>query len=247
MRRYILLALTWCLVLASIIYFWVTDGTPPHVVLWAILAVISLIPIAERLKIGNWLEFRKKPDSGDKGILTEQERMVNIGYLNLELTSEETARAFAKSLVPESKEELTEENKQLIEFIYNSDQAIASILPLLRIWYVAIEVKVKNKPAIPKELVKVMDIDTLSLVKEVKANAAKILTFKDSDKELEELLTPAERLIMLREAIDENTASPPAVEEAKKLVRDVYKATNFLAGAVSQAMVILLTQPRRKT
>jgi hypothetical protein len=241
--RYTLLVLAWIFLLVTNIFLWVNNGSP-NIVALGILAALSVVPVVHWLKIGSLFEFKKK--AGDEAA-NMQDRIVNIGHLNLELMSEEAARAFAKSLVPESKEELTEENKQLIEFIYNADQAIASILPLLRIWYVAIEVKVKNKPAIPKELAKVMDIDTLSLVKEVKVNAAKILTFKDSDKELKELLTPAERLIMLREAIDENTALPPAVEEAKKLVRDVYKATNFLAGAVSQAMAILLTQPHIKT
>ena len=243
MFRYTLLVLAWIFLLVINIILWVNNGSP-NIVALGILAVLSIVPVVDWLKIGNLFEFRKK--AGNE-VTSIQDKIVNIGYLNLELMSEEAARAFAKSLVPESKEELTEENKQLIEFIYNADQAIASILPLLRIWYSAVEVKIKNKPAIPKELVKVIDVDTLSLVKEVKANAAKILTFKDSDKKLEELLEPTERLIMLRKAIDENTALPPAVEEAKKLVHDVYKATAFLTGTVSQAMAILLTLPRRKT
>ncbi len=243
MFRYTLLVLAWIFLLVINIILWVNNGSP-NIVALGILATLSIVPVVNWLKIGNLFEFRKK--AGDE-VTSMQDRIVNIGHLNLELTSEEAARAFAKSLVPESKEELTEENKQLIEFIYNADQAIASILPLLRIWYIAVEVKIKNKPAMPKELAKVIDIDALSLVNEVKANADKILTLNDSDKKLEELLKPAERLITLRQAIDENTALPPAMEEAKKLVRDVYKATTFLTGAVSQAVAILLTPPRRKT
>lgn len=256
MRRYILLALTWCLVSASIIYLWVTDGTPPHVALWAILVVISLIPIAGRLKIGNWFEFRKKPDSEDKGILTEQERIVNIGNLNIELSNEDAARAFAERILPESKgeqfpltETLTEEDKEVITFIYNADKAMASLLPLLRIMYLNMLIEIEKIPAQPKKLAdrmsNIVNMDTLSLITEFKKNAPKILKFKDSRKQFKELLEPVETLLKLRKAIDDGKASPPPEEEAKKLVKKVHYASGFLSGIVSQGLAILFSLVRK--
>lgn len=78
MKRYILLAVTWFLILASIIYFWVTYGTQPHVALWVILAILSLIPVAERLKIGNWFEFSKKVDKIKSEIGATQKEVLGI-------------------------------------------------------------------------------------------------------------------------------------------------------------------------
>ena len=63
---------------------------------------------------------------------------------------------------------------------------------------------------------------------------------KNLDKDPQELLEPVERLVKLRKAIDENTALPPPLEEAKKIIRDVNEASSFLAGTVSAAMAILL-------
>lgn len=60
MRRYLLLALTWAIILSVNIYLLVRDDTSPIVWLWFVLAGLAVIPIAERLKIGNWFDFSKR-------------------------------------------------------------------------------------------------------------------------------------------------------------------------------------------
>ena len=239
MIRYILLAFAWLLVLASIVYFWAKYDAQPPVALWVIFAILTLIPFADILKIGNWFEFRRKSNKNDKVTSNIQDKIINIANLNVQITSEDAAQAFTKSLFPESKEELTEENKHLIEFIYNADQAIASIVPLLQIWYGFVEIKVKNRPATPKQLAKATHADNLSLVKTVKEHAPKILGNKNINTKFQDLLESVERLIILRKAIDDSTTSPPPVEEAKKIVLDVYQASNYLAGMTSAAVAVL--------
>ncbi len=119
MVRYILLAVTWCVLLASIIYLLVTDGSQPHIILWIVLAVLSLIPLAERLKISNWFEFNKKVDNINKGISSTQKEIARINnqlnayftnvqrqqQFNIALSSEEAARGFAESMYTKSKME----------------------------------------------------------------------------------------------------------------------------------------------
>ena len=143
--RYGLLVITWIILLTANIYLWIRDDTNPNIWLWIILAVLSVIPLADRLKVGSWFDFRKKGKDNGKEINELQERITNIGNINVQLQSQEAAQAFAERLIPYSQpeklteaEQLTQENKELITFIYNADQAIASLLPLLRVLYVQI-------------------------------------------------------------------------------------------------------------
>ncbi len=253
MTRYILLAVTWCLVLASIIYFWGMDETQPHVALWVILAVLSLIPIAERLKLGNWFEFGKKGSHVKDEVTEKQESIVNIGSLNLELANEEAARAFAERLIPYSEpkeltetEELTKEDKEAITFIYNVDKAIASLLPLLRVIYIVIADELSGLKIGGKEWKEksyhVLDKDILFLMQGIKEHAPKVLNMKNGENKFVELFEPVEKLIKLRSAMDEEDAKPPTKKEAKALVVKVYYASGFITGMFSVGISLLFVR-----
>ncbi|GAH80235.1 unnamed protein product, partial [marine sediment metagenome] len=53
------------------------------------LAVLSVIPLAERFKIGSWFDFRKRVNSVDEETTKTQERITNIGNLNIQIQGEE--------------------------------------------------------------------------------------------------------------------------------------------------------------
>ena len=80
--RYALLLFTWLAVLAAIVYFWIVDVSSPRVWLWIILAALSVIPLADRLKVGSWFDFRKKGKNSDEENSEPQERITNIGNIN---------------------------------------------------------------------------------------------------------------------------------------------------------------------
>jgi len=119
MKRYILLTTTWLLILASIIYLWVGEGSQPSIVLWCILAILSIIPLAERLKIGNWFEFAKKINNMDKEISSARKEINRINtqldtyfanvqqqqQFNISLLSEEAARGLADVMQPKPRAE----------------------------------------------------------------------------------------------------------------------------------------------
>ncbi|MFC2032392.1 hypothetical protein ACFLUS_03385 [Chloroflexota bacterium] len=100
--RYCLLVITWILLLTANIYLWIRDDINPNIWLWIILAALSVIPLADRLKVGSWFDFRKKGKDNDKEINELQERITNIGNINVQLQSQEAARAFAESMFSES-------------------------------------------------------------------------------------------------------------------------------------------------
>lgn len=111
MSRYILLVCTWLFVAATIVYLWVRHGLEPPAVLWFVLIVIALIPLAERLRIGNWIDFTRKVGKLGKELSCAQKEMKEISnrvdtlvtnlqsqqQFNVSLLSEEAARAFAQS------------------------------------------------------------------------------------------------------------------------------------------------------
>ncbi len=257
MTHYVLLSFTWLAVLAAIVYFWIVDGSSPSVWLWIILAVLSVIPLSERLKLGNWFDFRKKGKDNDKQINEWQERVTNIGNINVQLQNEEAVQAFAERLIPYTQpekltgaEQLTQEDKEAVTFIYTADQAIASLLPLLRVLYGQIDAKLSGWKLGSLEWKKqsstVLDKDILFLMQEIKEHATTALPSKGSKKKLTELFKPVEKLVELRLAMDEKNAKPPAEKEAKALVAKVYYASGYLTGMFSAGMFALYAIVRQK-
>jgi len=130
MRRYsyILLVCTWVFIAVSVVYFWLRHGLEPPVALWVALVIVALIPLAERLKIGNWFDFTRKIENLGKEISTTQKEvhevsnrlnafMANVQsqqQFNIGLYDKEAARVLAeyissghKGSYPPSLEEIT--------------------------------------------------------------------------------------------------------------------------------------------
>lgn len=80
MRRYsyILLVCTWIFIAVSVVYFWLRHGLEPPVALWVALVIVALIPLAERLKIGNWFDFTRKIENLGKEISTTQKEVHEV-------------------------------------------------------------------------------------------------------------------------------------------------------------------------
>lgn len=251
--RYCLLAITWLIVLAANIYLLIKDDTDPNVWLWIILAVLSVLPFTGRLKVGSWFDFLKRGNSIGEGMTTTQGSVTNIGNLNVQLPSEEAARAFAERLIPysEPKEltetgELTKEDKEAITFIYNVDKAIASLLPLLRVLYIVIAEELSGLEIGGKEWKEkshhVLDKDILFLMQGIKEHAPKVFNMKNGENKFVELFEPVEKLIKLRSTMDEEDAKPPTEKEAKALVAEVYYASGYLTGMFSVGISLLFVR-----
>ena len=261
-----------------IIYQWVTYGSQPHIALWIILAGLSLIPLAERLKIGNWFEFTKKIGKLDREVTSTQEELDKVSnrletfmtatqiqqQISLSAPSPEAARAFAEGLastrssqyssispgisdlVKEKSlvsEEITEVNKQILDFIYNADKTIAALFPLLQAIYSVEIVTAKGKVLTQEEIKEVLrslaDKDIFALVEATKKHFPKSFRFEDSDKKCRELFEPVDELITLRKRLDEDETTLPPVEESKKLIARVQYTIGFLTGMVSEALIVL--------
>lgn len=253
MSRYILLVIAWIFLLIVNIILWVNNGSP-NIVALGFLAVLSIVPVVDWLKIGNWFEFGKKGRHVKDEATARDERIISVGQqINLELTSEEAARAFAERLIPYSEpkeltetEELTKEDKEAITFIYNVDQAIASLLPLLRVLYIAIAEELSGLEIGGKEWKEkshhVLDKDILFLMQGIKEHAPKVFNMKNGENKFVELFEPVEKLIKLRSAIDEEDAKPPPEKETKALVSKVYYASGYITGMFSVGISLLFVR-----
>jgi archaellum component FlaC len=91
-------------------------------VLWVLLVVVALIPLAERLRIGNWLDFTRKVDKLDREvsstqkevhevasrlnafIASQQSQQQSVQQFVLSLSTEEVAQAFANTILSTSRE-----------------------------------------------------------------------------------------------------------------------------------------------
>ncbi|MFA5317153.1 MAG: hypothetical protein WC369_07025 [Dehalococcoidales bacterium] len=249
--RYCLLAITWVILLAANIYLWIQDATNPNIWIWIILAALSVIPLADSLKIGSWFDFRKKGAVKEKEINELQERVMNIGNINVQLQSQEAAQAFAESMfskpVPNELQtagELTEEHKELITFLSSADKALDMLKPLVEVLYVTVfgklEKQVLGSEEWDKLASKVRGLSLLSMIAELKVNAHKVFDFKDGEKKFKELFEPVESLIRIREDIDKTDAKPPSRKEAINLVGKVFNASGFLAGMFTAGMSALV-------
>ena len=258
MTQYALLLFTWLAVLAAIVYFWIVDGSSPSVWLWIILAALSVIPLSQRLRLGSWFDFRKKGKDNDKEINELRERVTNIGNINVQLQSQEAARAFAESMfskpVPNQLEtagELTEEHKELITFIYNADKVLAIVKPLVEVLYVTVfgelEKQVVGSEEWEKTALKVSDMSLLSMIAELKVNAHKVFNFKDGEKKFKALFEPIESLIRIREDMDKTHVKPPSREEAINLVTKVMYASGYLTGMFTACMSALVMIVRKRS
>lgn len=116
--RYILLGVTWLSVLSIAIHTYYFKQELPNIWLFIILGVIALIPLAGRLKIGNWLDFTRKVENLGKEISSTQKEVNEVGsrlnafianvqsqqQVNIAVNSKEAAQAFAETILSMNKD-----------------------------------------------------------------------------------------------------------------------------------------------
>lgn len=252
--RYCLLVITWLIILAVNIFLY----SSTNIWLWCILAVLSVIPIAERLKVGSWFDFRKKGKDEEEQTNKLQERVTNIGNINVQLQNEEAARAFAESMftepVPNELEtagELTEEHKEFITFFYNVDKALSTLRPLVEALYVTVSGELEKRAVRSKEWNKigseVHDMDLLSILAKLKVHTHEVFDFEDGEKKFKSLFEPVERLIRIREDVEKNDAKTPSKKEAIALVGKVFYACGFITGMFTAGMSELVAITRKRS
>jgi len=263
MIRYVLLTLTWIIILSVNIYLLVRDDTTPIIWLWVILAGLSVIPIAGRLKIGNWLDFNKTAKHDESKYPQKSEERVRISNINILVPSEEAAQAFVRSkqlksltdyqederigIIPEETEETEKPTIPVIKavkakeinrlyFLSAANETIAGVLPLLHTIYSTIIAKRYDRLAKYEDLSK----DILSMIEEITQYAPEVYTFEDSDRKFREYLAPVKQLITLRNDVENKRADPPPVEAGRELLSEVRMTAGFLLGMVSTGLSMLV-------
>jgi hypothetical protein len=263
MTRYALLVLTWVIILSVNLYLLVRADTTPIVWLWVILAGLAIIPIAQRLKIGNWLDFSKKAKDKQSEPPHKSEERIRISNFNIVIPSEEAAQAFVKSkklkylvdyeederigIIPEESEGTEKPTIPVIKavkakeidrlyFLSAANEAIAGVLPLLQTIYSTIIAKRYDRLMEHKDLSK----DILSMIEDIVQYAPEIYTFEDSDSKFRHHMAPVKQLIELRNDVEEKKADPPPIELGRKLLSEVRMTTGFLLGMVSTGLSMLV-------
>ena len=256
-KPYILLVCTWLLFLGLIIYLRFIKGLEPPTALLILLAIVALIPLAERLKIGDWFDFTRKVEglgkevSSTKKELREIRNMLTVNIrgqqqFNISLQNEEAARAFAESMSltteaqypPSSTREdedaffskkMSPIDRQRFSFTKVADRAIASAGPILEILYSARLLK-QQKDVSPRKK-QFLGKDLLSIIEELQTDWSDTIDVgKDNaPKYLESIKT----LIKVRHDVAETTIDPPSVEEGRRLLRDAGYAIGYFSGMIS--------------
>jgi hypothetical protein len=272
MKSYILLVCTWLLFLGLIIYLRFIRGLEPPTALLILLVIVALIPLAERLKIGDWFDFTRKVESLGKEVsstkkeLREIRNMLTVNIrgqqqFNISLQNEEAARAFAESMsltteaqYPPSSTQEDEDaffskkmgpiDRQRFFFIKVADEAIASAKPILEVIYDA-RVTKQQKDVLPRRK-QALDKDLISIIEELQTDWSDTIAFgKDkAPKCLESIKT----LITVRHDVAERTIDPPSVKKARQLLRDVGYASGYFYGLVEGGLsfFLFISSPHRQ-
>ena len=100
MIGYVLLTVTWLFVLTYILYPWIKFGAEPPFWLWIILIALAVVPLANRLRLGNWLDFSRKVESLEKDVSSIKSDIVEI-HNRMDLTNVQSQQQFNISLLTE--------------------------------------------------------------------------------------------------------------------------------------------------
>lgn len=252
LKSYSLLVCTWLFIAGLIVFLLVIHGLNPPIALLIPLVIVALVPLAERLKIGDWFDFTRKVDnlskelSSTKSEVREIKNMVmsvrsNVQgqqQVNISLVGEKGGQAFAAEQVmlrkPEEqhlpssiqKEGLVGEDTFF--FIDAADQLIAQATPLMRILYSTLLAKQKQKRP---ETEQILDKDMISLLEELHRDWDDVYASNTSTSQ--QYLEHIKTLIKLREDVNEANVEPPSVEEGGKILGDATYATWYFAGFIS--------------
>jgi hypothetical protein len=264
---YILLICTWLLVAVSIVYFWVKNGSEPPVALWVVLGIIALIPLAERLKIGDWIDFTRKMGKLNKEIADTQKEVREVNnrlntwmasvqsqqQFNIGLQGEEAARVLAdyissarKVSYPPSLEEITSSDED--EFFSKK----MSPTDKQRFYFVETAdkaiaqadpiIRIFYFAKVAKQEHKTPDAEQI-LDKEMTAVLQELQDdwkhiFAIASDKVERYLESIKTLIRFREEVYEGKREPPSTEEGQKLIQDAYDAIGYFSGMISAGYAV---------
>jgi len=260
----ILLVCTWLLFLGLVIYFWLIKGLEPPTVLLVLLVIIALIPLAERLKIGNWFDFTRKVGDLSKEVSSTQKRISqieNVLISNIQgqqqfnislLANEEVAEAIAELIRVKSgpsttmekissagedtffSEKMSPTDRLRFLFIDAADEELARVTPLIYILYYA---KLAQQEHRRPKAQQVLDRDVISIIEELQQNWYEV--FRIPVAQVKQYLENIKSLFRLREDVDKMKTEPPPVEEGKRLIEDVHYAASYLLGMISMGFTIV--------
>ncbi len=257
MLRYVLLGATWVFLLVIVLHLWLIRGGDPPIPLIVILAVLSLIPLAARLKIGNWLDFTKRLEHLNTEVSSTKEQIRQVSsqltsisnlvhiivtskqsqqQFNISLATEEAANAFASATVPSAKrlyppsevETTGDTSIMRLYFLWAADKALALAIPSL--WALR-SVKIAFDERRLTKAEETLGEKRTSIIEKL-PNLELPLDVK-KNKALRGHLRAIQTLYKLREDVDSGSAEPPPPKKGRKLLEAVHMAGTYLAGAVS--------------
>ncbi len=259
----ILLVCTWLLFLGLVVYLWPIRGLKPPTVLLVLLVIIAVIPLAERLKIGNWFDFTRKVENLTKEVSSTQKEvrgvhsllnalMMNIQsqqQFNISLPSEEVARSFAESM---SRKEYPSGSMKVINSVGEDAFFSGKVSPTDRLRFTLMNaaqlVIASARPVImilyvaklTKQEHKMpdsppsFDRDIVPLIEELQRDWGNTFgKHRDSTTEIQQHLESIKTLFKLYEDLDKKNIEPPPIEEWSKLMVAANEAAGYLAGYAS--------------
>lgn len=260
MFRYALLVAAWLLLLSLILHSWLARDEDAPVAIIALLAAISLIPLAARIRIGNWFDFTKKVDNLETELNAAKQ---NISQLSAQLTTlsadvhsamlttqaqqqivanlpdPETAKAFAQSLTPPAEKlypppgarDARRKSGNVTYFLWAADEIIASAKPSLQAYYLFAINMLEGTSILGSPQV---HQPTESMIHEMRRICTEdkrpIPILRD---EALPHLDALERLISLRQSVATGDEDAPSIQEGRIILSEAAKAAGFFGGAVA--------------
>lgn len=268
---YVLLVATWLVLLAITLHLWVVRTEQPPIPIIALLAAVSLVPLAGRLRIGNWFDFTKKVDRLSTEVDAAKE---NMSQLSAQLTNlsasfdsamvttqaqqqivaslpdPKTAKAFARALTPRPEKlyppsgarDASRKSRNVVYFLWAADEVIAWARPSLQAYYVFV--------------IRILDGSSILKSPQVHQPAERII------QEIRRICTEAKRsapvlrdealphldalagLIDLRHSVASGEEAPPSIKEGRVILSNAAKAAAFFAGAVGANADVLAVMLR---
>ena len=267
LKSYLLLVCTWLLIAGLIVSLWLIHGLNPPIALLILLVIVALIPLAERLKIGDWFDFTRKVDNLGKELSstkTEVREIKNVvmsniqrqQQFNISLANEKVAQAFAAEFVvrePEEqhlpssiqKEGLVGEDTFFSEKMSSTDRqrfffidaADQLIAQATPLMQILYFASLAKQEQKRPEAKQVLGKDMISLLEELQRDWDDVYASNVST--CQQYLEYIKTLIKLREDVSETNVEPPPVGEGAKIMKDAKYAITYFSGFISMGCGIL--------
>lgn len=267
LKSYSLLVCTWLFIAGLIVFLWVIHGLNPPIALLILLVIVALIPLAERLKVGDWFDFTRKVDNLSKEVTSTKNEVREIKNMvmsvmsnvqgqqqfNISLVSEEAAQAFAAVFVvrePEDQPSSIQKKGLVAEDAFFSDKM--SSTDRQRFLFIAAADHLIAQATL---LMQILYCAMLTKQKHKEPKAEQVLG-KDMISLLEELqrdwdnvyaanvstsrqyLEHIKTLIKLREDVSKTSVEPPPVEERKKILKGAWHAIIYFHGFIAAGFTV---------